>query len=65
MTRKHYKIAADAFAQARKKINASEMNDDAKNKSLQAITELECNLIHMFAGDNPRFSVMKFLAASN
>jgi hypothetical protein len=64
MTRKHYKIAAESFLNARKKINASEMNDDAKNKSLETITELECNLIHMFIGDNPRFSVMKFLAAS-
>jgi hypothetical protein len=64
MTRKHYKIAAEAISQARNKINSGLEDDNAKKVAMQAITELECNLVHMFAGNNPRFSVVKFLSAS-
>ena len=64
MTRKHYKIAADTIAQARRKVSSRIENEGDRTKALEIITELESNLIHLFAGDNPRFSVMKFLAAS-
>lgn len=64
MTRKHYKIAAEAFLKARQKINNEIENEADKNKALEAITEIELNLMHMFIGDNPRFSVTKFYAAS-
>jgi hypothetical protein len=64
MTRKHYKIAADAFAQARRKASTSIDDEGSKIKALQTITELECNLMNIFIVENPRFSVVKFLAAS-
>jgi helix-turn-helix protein len=64
MTRKHYKIAAESFLKARQKVNSEIENEADKNKALEAITEIELNLMHMFVVDNPRFSVTKFLAAS-
>jgi 16S rRNA U1498 N3-methylase RsmE len=64
MTRKHYKIAAEAISQARKKINMQIDDDESRKRALEAITELECNLMTMFISDNERFSVVKFLAAT-
>lgn len=64
MTRKHYKIAAESFLAARKKINCDIDDDQARTKALQAITQLESDIMLMFMGDNVRFSVTKFLAAS-
>ena len=64
MTRKHYKIAAEAFLAARKKINCDIDDDNAKTKALQVITQLESDFMLLFMGDNVRFNVTKFLAAS-
>lgn len=64
MTRKHYKIAAEALSRARMKINTQIDDSESRNRALEAITELECNLMNMFIADNERFSVVKFLAAT-
>ena len=64
MTRKHYKIAAESFLAARKKINCDIDDDQAKTKALQVITQLESDFMLLFMGDNVRFNVTKFLAAS-
>ena len=64
MTRKHYKIAAESFASARKKINCDIDDDNARTKALQILTQIESDFMLMFMGDNARFSVTKFLAAS-
>jgi hypothetical protein len=64
MTRKHYKVAAESLATARKKINCDIDDDNARTKALQVITQLESDLMLLFMGDNVRFSVTKFLAAS-
>lgn len=64
MTRKHYKVAAESFSNARKKINCDIDDDNAKTKALQIITQLESDFMLLFMGDNVRFNVTKFLAAS-
>lgn len=64
MTRKHYKVAAESFSSARKKINQGIDDDQARTKALQVITQLESDFMLMFMGDNVRFDVTRFLAAS-
>jgi hypothetical protein len=64
MTRKHYNVIAESLSVARKKINCDIDDDNAKTKALQVITQLESDLMLLFMGDNVRFNVTKFLAAS-
>jgi hypothetical protein len=61
-SRKHYRIAASALATARRK--AERLEGDVKGEALAIIDELEANLINLFAGDNPRFSVTLFMQAA-